>query len=100
MGYVQQLDNYEPNEVASICHKSDLFEEAFFVYKKHDKCKEAINVLMVDIVDLDRAQVPLCFSLSFSPSRFDLKQSGNAHHSFITGVRRPRGHWRGALYAG
>lgn len=56
MGFVQQLDNYEAGEVASICHKKGLFEEAFYVYKKHDMYKEAIDVLMYNIQDLLRAQ--------------------------------------------
>ncbi len=57
MEYVKRLDNYDVNKVTSFClldeHK--LYEEAFYVFKKHNRFADAATVLITNIGDLTRA---------------------------------------------
>ncbi|ORY16207.1 clathrin heavy chain [Clohesyomyces aquaticus] len=56
MGYIQQLDNYSPEDIALQCIEVGMFEEAFEIYKKHETHVDAIGVLIDHIVSIDRAQ--------------------------------------------
>ena len=66
MDYVLKLDNYDAPDIANIAVGSELFEEAFAIYKKYDQCVNAINVLILNVNDLYRATVIfLNFSMKF-----------------------------------
>lgn len=56
MGYIQQLDNYNVGDIATLSIEVGLFEEAFEVYKKALDHVNATNVLVEHIVSIDRAQ--------------------------------------------
>jgi len=55
MEYINRLDNFDAPDIAKICVGSDLFEEAFTIYKKYEVNGSAIDVLLDHIGDLDRA---------------------------------------------
>lgn len=56
MGYIHQLSNYTPDDIAEQCIEVGMYEEAFEIYKKHDSHVAAINVLIEHVVSIDRAQ--------------------------------------------
>ncbi|KAH7131916.1 hypothetical protein B0J11DRAFT_520333 [Dendryphion nanum] len=56
MGYIHQLEQYTPEDIAQQCIEVGLFEEAFEIFKKHKNHVEAANVLIDHIVSIDRAQ--------------------------------------------
>merc|ERR1712142_990301 len=55
MEYITRLDNYDAPDIASIAIGSELFEEAFAIFKKFDVNTSAIQVLVENIKNLDRA---------------------------------------------
>ncbi|UYV68263.1 CLTC [Cordylochernes scorpioides] len=55
MEYINRLDNYDAPDIASIAIGSQLYEEAFAIYKKFDVNTSAIQVLIENISNLDRA---------------------------------------------
>lgn len=55
MDFIEKLNNYDYMDVATVAVNSELFEEAFVIYKKYDVHTNAINVLLDNIHDLDRA---------------------------------------------
>ncbi len=55
-GYIQNLDNYSPDDIAQQCIEVGMFEEAFLIYKKAQNHSEAANVLVEHVVSIDRAQ--------------------------------------------
>lgn len=55
MDYINRLENYDASEIAGIAISSDLHEEAFAIYKKFDVNTSAIQVLIDNIRNLDRA---------------------------------------------
>ena len=57
MDYINRLDNYDGPEIAKVALKDEykLYEEAFTVYKKIKMNKDAINVLLENLDDIDRA---------------------------------------------
>ncbi|KAK5124007.1 hypothetical protein LTR85_002204 [Meristemomyces frigidus] len=55
-GYIQQLDNYSPEDIAQQCIEVGMYEEAFLIYKKANQHVEATNVLVDHVVSIDRAQ--------------------------------------------
>eukprot|EP00124_Ichthyophonus_hoferi_P002666 Ihof_evm7s191 gene=Ihof_evmTU7s191 len=55
MDFVNHLDNYDAPDIANIAIGSDLFEEAFTIFKKFEVNTSAIQVLLDNIKDLDRA---------------------------------------------
>lgn len=55
-GYIQQLENYTPEDIAQQCIEVGMYDEAFEIYKKHDQHVDAVNVLVDHIVSIDRAQ--------------------------------------------
>ena len=54
--YIQNLDNYDPDEIAQQCIEVGMYEEAFLIYKKANNHVEATNVLVDHVVSIDRAQ--------------------------------------------
>lgn len=55
MDFINKLDNFDAPEVADIAIKTNLYEEAFAIYKKYNEHTSAINVLVEHIASLDRA---------------------------------------------
>lgn len=55
MEYINRLDNYDAPDIANIAIGSELFEEAFAIYKKFDVNTSAIQVLIENIKNLDRS---------------------------------------------
>uniref|UniRef100_A0A0N5AMW6 Clathrin heavy chain n=1 Tax=Syphacia muris TaxID=451379 RepID=A0A0N5AMW6_9BILA len=55
MEYVQKLDSYDAPDIANIAISNQLYEEAFAIFKKFDVNTSAINVLIDNVVNLDRA---------------------------------------------
>ncbi|XP_077570823.1 clathrin heavy chain 1 [Stigmatopora nigra] len=55
MEYVNKLDNYDAPDIANIAISNELFEEAFAIFKKFDVNTSAIQVLIEQIGNLDRA---------------------------------------------
>jgi clathrin heavy chain len=55
MEYITRLDNYDAPDIANIAISSEMYEEAFAIFKKFDVNASAIEVLIVHIHNLDRA---------------------------------------------
>eukprot|EP00058_Branchiostoma_floridae_P009338 XP_002594826.1 hypothetical protein BRAFLDRAFT_124425 [Branchiostoma floridae] len=55
MEYITRLDNYDAPDIANIAIGSELYEEAFAIFKKFDVNTSAIQVLIHNISNLDRA---------------------------------------------
>uniref|UniRef100_A0A5S6QG16 Clathrin heavy chain n=1 Tax=Trichuris muris TaxID=70415 RepID=A0A5S6QG16_TRIMR len=55
MEYIQRLDNYDAPDIANIAITSELYEEAFAIFKKFNVNTSAIQVLIDNIKNLDRA---------------------------------------------
>eukprot|EP01135_Chromosphaera_perkinsii_P003336 Nk52_evm36s240 gene=Nk52_evmTU36s240 len=55
MDFVNRLDNYDAPDIANIAIGSELYEEAFVVFKKFEVNTSAIQVLIEHVVNLDRA---------------------------------------------
>lgn len=56
MDYIGTLNEFSPDEIASMCIDQGLYEEAFEIYKKVDNHTAATNVLVDHVVSIDRAQ--------------------------------------------
>ncbi|KAF4583252.1 clathrin heavy chain [Ophiocordyceps camponoti-floridani] len=56
MDYIHKLDAYNADEIATACIEVGLFEEAFEVYKKADNKTAAVDVLVENVVSIDRSQ--------------------------------------------
>ncbi|QIW98006.1 hypothetical protein AMS68_003524 [Peltaster fructicola] len=54
--YIQQLNNYSPDDIAQQCIEVGMFEEAFLIYKKDGNHAAATDVLVDHVVSIDRAQ--------------------------------------------
>lgn len=55
MDYINRLDNYDAPDIASIAINNELFEEAFAIFKKFNVNQSAIQVLIDNVKNLDRA---------------------------------------------
>lgn len=55
MDYVTRLDNYDAPDIANIAIGGELYEEAFYIYKRYEQHPEAIQVLISNIKNIDRA---------------------------------------------
>nr|CAG4635909.1 EOG090X0064 [Eubosmina coregoni] len=55
MEYINRLDNYDAPDIANIAISNQLFEEAFAIFKKFDVNASAIQVLIENVQNLDRA---------------------------------------------
>ncbi|KAJ5170489.1 uncharacterized protein N7500_003272 [Penicillium coprophilum] len=56
MDYIHQLNEFSADEIAEMCISVGLYEEAFEIYKKVGNNLAAVNVLVENIVSIDRAQ--------------------------------------------
>lgn len=56
MEYVNNLQDYDAQDIANIASGAELHEVAYTVYDKHNFKKEAITVLLQDLKDLPRAR--------------------------------------------
>jgi len=55
MEYINRLDNYDAPDIANIAISSELYEEAFAIFRKFEVNTSAIQVLIDNIKNLDRA---------------------------------------------
>ncbi|CAH1394339.1 unnamed protein product [Nezara viridula] len=55
MEYINRLDNYDAPDIANIAINYQLYEEAFAIFKKFDVNTSAIQVLIENVNNLDRA---------------------------------------------
>eukprot|EP01102_Stenamoeba_stenopodia_P016270 TRINITY_DN566_c1_g3_i1.p1 TRINITY_DN566_c1_g3~~TRINITY_DN566_c1_g3_i1.p1 ORF type:complete len:1717 (-),score=467.09 TRINITY_DN566_c1_g3_i1:143-5293(-) len=55
MGYVNRLDNYDAPDIANIAVGSELYEEAFVIFKKFKYYVQAIQVLIDHLDNIARA---------------------------------------------
>lgn len=55
MEYINRLDNYDAPDIANIAIGSELYEEAFAIFRKFEVNASAIQVLIDNIDNLDRA---------------------------------------------
>ena len=56
MDYINKLDQFSTEEIATLCIDQGLYEEALEIYKKVNDHQSAANVLVDHIVSIDRAQ--------------------------------------------
>jgi len=56
MDYIHRLDNFDPEQISTVCVDVGLFEEAFEIAKKIGDKIGAVNVLVDHIYSIDRAQ--------------------------------------------
>ena len=56
MDYVNRLDNYDASDIAAIAVSQDLFEEAFTILRKFKHHVAAVEVLLDQMDDLERAK--------------------------------------------
>lgn len=58
MDYIKRLENYDGPDIAKIAISSEyeLYEEAFFIFKKFKKGEEALTVLLENLEDIRRGQ--------------------------------------------
>jgi clathrin heavy chain len=55
MDYINRLDNYDAPDIANIAIGSELYEEAFAIFRKFEVNTSAIQVLIDHVGNLDRA---------------------------------------------
>ena len=55
MEYIDRLDNYDAPDIANIAIQSQLYEEAFAIFKKFEVNSSAVQVLIENVQNLDRA---------------------------------------------
>lgn len=53
--YIEKLDKYDADEIAQLCIEHSLNEEAFEIYDKHEMFSKALQVLIENVMSLDRA---------------------------------------------
>ncbi len=68
MEYIQRLDNYDAPDIANIAIGSELYEEAFAIFKKFDVNTSAIQVILSSVaclVNVALFQLPvMCLTLA------------------------------------
>jgi clathrin heavy chain len=55
MEYINRLENYDAPDIANIAISNELYEEAFAIFKKFEVDTSAIQVLIDNVKNLDRA---------------------------------------------
>jgi clathrin heavy chain len=55
MGYLDQLDQYTPDDIAQQCIEVGMYDEAFTIFDKHGNHLEAIGVLIDHIVSIEKS---------------------------------------------
>ena len=56
MDYIHKLKDYNPDDIAKMCIDQGLYEEAFEIYQKQQNHTAAMDVLVDNVVSIDRAQ--------------------------------------------
>jgi clathrin heavy chain len=56
MDYIERLNNYDAPQIAEIALTGELFEEAFYIYKKYQVHDKAVSVLVDHMGAIDRAE--------------------------------------------
>jgi clathrin heavy chain len=56
MDYIHRLDGFVAPDIAAACIEVGLYEEAFEIFKKTGDKSSAVNVLVENVVSIDRAQ--------------------------------------------
>ena len=64
MEYITRLDNYDAPDIASIAIGSELYEEAFAIFKKFDVNTSAIQVCMHSRINSCNCFFFFCFLVS------------------------------------
>ncbi|XP_075235071.1 clathrin heavy chain-like [Lycorma delicatula] len=83
LDYINRLDNYDSKDVATICVKNELYEEAFSIYKKFNYNLSAVQVLIDNIQNLDRAyEFAECCN---EPSVWSMLGKAQLQNNFIKG---------------
>lgn len=59
--YINRLDNYDAPDIANICITSELYEEAFAIFKKFDVNTSAIEVSETQCISPQMAYKACCF---------------------------------------
>lgn len=75
MDYINRLDNYDAPDIANIAINNHLYEEAFAIFRKFDVNTSAIQVLIEQVNNLDRAyefagNFTLCANIELSLTTF------------------------------
>lgn len=55
LDYITRLENYDAPDIANIAIGAELYEEAFYIYKRYDQYADGIQVLINNIGNIDRA---------------------------------------------
>merc|ERR1719300_2267847 len=55
MEYINRLENYDAPDIANIAIGAELYEEAFAIFKKFEVNSSAVQVLIENVSNLDRA---------------------------------------------
>ena len=56
MDYINRLDNYDALEIAKIALEQGLFQEVLVIYRKQGLHSEALDILIENIGDIQRAE--------------------------------------------
>lgn len=54
--YIERLEHFDVDDIAQISIENGLYEEALQVYQKHERHSDALNVLVDNIMSLDRGE--------------------------------------------
>lgn len=57
LGYIDNLDKYDPDEISQLFIDNEFYEEAFEVYNKFGKRVEAMKVMVNHIKSIDRGEL-------------------------------------------
>ncbi|KAF5189582.1 Clathrin heavy chain [Thalictrum thalictroides] len=55
MNYIHKLDNFDGPAIGEVAVEAELYEEAFFIFKKFNLNVQAVNVLLDNIQNIERA---------------------------------------------
>ena len=77
MEYITRLDNYDAPDIASIAIGSELFEEAFAIFKKFDVNTSAVQVIIFNQLSYARRVFPRFIVRLVNKSLFHSSHSCN-----------------------
>lgn len=75
MEYITRLDNYDAPDIANIAISSELYEEAFAIFKKFDVNSSAIEVRENEMAKLVHVCIIFCLPSVSSPFLFSFSFS-------------------------
>ena len=73
MEYIDRLDNYDAPDIANIAIQSQLYEEAFAIFKKFEVNSSAVQVLIENV----------SFNFAKYVSNFQIFQNQNNINAFL-----------------